>query len=102
MTDERDRDERVKHDLRIEEQLTSEGMVGKDMFDRFHGAWVYATATPMQWLHGRLRLLRRRLEDGAAVSLYDPEVGEVRPCLSVAELAAWANRHFPETSIYGV
>lgn len=97
--DEREQNEEIKRNLRLEEQLTSEGLVGKDMFDKFHGAWVYATASPMQWLVARLRLLERRLEDGAAVSLYDPEAGEVRPCLCVAELAAWVNRHFPETCV---
>jgi hypothetical protein len=98
--DERARNQGREEILRQSEQLSSTGMVGRELFKEFCDAHTYGTATPMQWLEDRLRVLRRRLEAGSEVSLYDRATGEVRPCASVAEFAAWVNQYVPDASIH--
>jgi hypothetical protein len=86
-------------ELPLDERLSSTGLVGRDLFKQFLDAHIYGTVTPMQWLEGRLRVLRRRLEAGSTISVYDREAGGLRSCASVTAFAAWVSQYLPDTNI---
>lgn len=69
------------------------GVVDRAIFDRFAETHGYDSATPMNWLRGRLTALLERVRNGHGLRLHTPG-GELR-VHTEADYRAWVARYFP-------
>ena len=83
----------------LDAHLARSGRVDHDTFERLLQAHQYGTATPMQWLEGKLRLLHKRLSSGQALWLYQPCTGACLDCHPEADFMGWAGQYFPEAKV---
>ncbi|WP_353250313.1 hypothetical protein [Salinisphaera sp. T31B1] len=86
----------VRFNADFDARLSNTGRVDADDFARFRQAHTYGTAPPMNWLIGKLALLRERLDRQAALALYEPSASTCVVCHEPAVFEDWVQRHFPD------
>jgi hypothetical protein len=80
---------------RLHRQFAQTGVVDAARFLEFAAVESDPNASSVGWLEANLRVLATRLHEGASLSLHEPSSGQQVNVNTLAELADWANRHFP-------
>ncbi len=90
-----DADEAMRYNRSLDDKFASSGIVDVDDFRRLAEAWVEAGATATQWLEGKLRILRQRVQNGSSVRLFDPRQGREVELVALSEFEEWRETYFP-------
>lgn len=83
----------------LDARLAADGVISSELYLRLAEAHGYGAVSTVGWVEARLRVLARRVESGAPLTLYTPEGPQPILCLSVAELHLWVSENFPDVRL---
>ncbi|MGH8779475.1 hypothetical protein [Paraburkholderia sp.] len=84
---------------KLDRLLEREGRVDRDTWASFIDAYGYDAATTISWLQAKLNILKRRLEDGGSIYLWDAANSRQIDCVTVQQFNDWVSVHFPSISL---
>jgi hypothetical protein len=79
----------------LDAELAMGGAVDEALFLKLLEAYRYDAATTVNWVSGKLRILRRRLEEGRALPLYEIKRKVQVDVTSGADFSVWVETDFP-------
>ena len=79
---------------RLDLRLKDVGAVDPKLFLDFASVESDPNASSVGWLNAKLQVLASRVSEGKELSLFEPAERKQITVKTVAELAAWADRHF--------
>ncbi|MBB6572104.1 hypothetical protein FHT07_000246 [Xanthomonas arboricola] len=85
----------------LDTKLATDCVVSRELYLRLAEAHGYGTASTIGWVEARLRVLAKRVESSAPLTLYTPQGTQLMLCQSLVELQAWASESFPDARLEG-
>ncbi|NYI17142.1 hypothetical protein FHR53_000838 [Xanthomonas arboricola] len=80
-------------------ELAADGVVSRELYLRLAEGHSYGTASTIGWVEARLRVLAKRIESSAPLTLYTPHGTQLMLCQSLVELQSWASKNFPDARL---
>ncbi len=84
-----------EYNQELDAELARDGSVDETLLLKLLEAYQYDAATTVNWVSGKLRILRRRLEAGEVLSVFEIKRKEQVDVTSGADFTVWVRTNFP-------
>ena len=85
----------IEYNKKLDADLAREGFIDEALLLNFLEAYHYDAATTVNWVSGKLRILRNRLSSAKNLSLYDMKRKVQVDIISDVDFSVWVKTTFP-------